>query len=103
VQIIALLIDQEFGVTDDVDEEDVTYLKPNVLFRFGGHSGSGLNYASFIIYSTCRCREQRGVALLFRRLRGREFLEARIIPQRIEHRIEPEQLRGERHVFGESP
>ena len=27
-----------------------------------------------------------------------EFLEARIIPERIEHRIEPEQRRSERHV-----
>ena len=27
-----------------------------------------------------------------------EFLEARIIPERIEHRIEPEQRRIERHV-----
>ena len=27
-----------------------------------------------------------------------EFLEARIVPQRIEHRIEPEQRRSERHV-----
>jgi len=32
----------------------------------------------------------RGWKLLFRRARH-EFLEARIIPQRIEHRIEPEQ------------
>ena len=35
---------------------------------------------------------------LLRRGRGDEFLEARIIPERIEHRIEPEQRRGERHV-----
>ena len=27
-----------------------------------------------------------------------QFLEARIIPERIEHRIEPEQRRSERHV-----
>ena len=31
------------------------------------------------------------IANLFRRFRGREFLEARIIPQRIEHWIELEQ------------
>jgi len=37
----------------------------------------------------------------FRRFRGDEFLEARIIPERIEHRIEPEQRRSERHVFGQ--
>jgi hypothetical protein len=35
----------------------------------------------------------------FRRGRGGEFLEARVIPERIEHRIEPEQRRSERHVF----
>jgi len=35
---------------------------------------------------------------LFRCFRGREFLEARIIPQRIEHRIEPEQRGSEWQV-----
>ena len=34
----------------------------------------------------------------FRRFGGDEFLEARIIPKRIEHRIEPEQRRSERHA-----
>ena len=38
--------------------------------------------------------------LLIRRFRGRQFLEARIIPQRIEHWIEPEQRRSEQHVRG---
>ena len=33
-----------------------------------------------------------------RRGRGNEFLEARIIPQWIEHRIEPEKRRSERHA-----
>ena len=47
MQIIALLIDQELGVTDDVDEEDVPYLKPNVLFRFSGHSGTDLQLREF--------------------------------------------------------
>src|SRR4030095_2246856 len=37
----------------------------------------------------------------FRRGRGDEFLETRIIPKRIEHRIEPEQRRSERHVLSE--
>ena len=41
-------------------------------------------------------------AILFvcrlRRGRGHEFLEARITPERIEHGIEPEQRRSERHV-----
>jgi len=36
-----------------------------------------------------------------RRTRRGEFLEARIIPERIEHGIEPEQRRSERHVFGQ--
>jgi len=36
--------------------------------------------------------------LFFQRGRGDEFLEARIVPKRIEHRIELEQRRGKRHV-----
>jgi hypothetical protein len=39
--------------------------------------------------------------MLLRRERGGEFLEARIIPERIEHWIEPEQSRSERHVQSE--
>jgi len=41
------------------------------------------------------------VGLFVRRLRcsGSEFLEAGIVPQRIEHRIEPEQRGSERHVL----
>jgi len=35
-------------------------------------------------------------SLLFRHFRGREFLEGRIVPQRIEHSIEPEQRGSER-------
>jgi hypothetical protein len=35
---------------------------------------------------------------VFRRGGGGELLEARIIPERIEHRIEPEQRRSERLV-----
>jgi hypothetical protein len=38
---------------------------------------------------------------IFRRGRGGEFLEARIIPERIEHWIEPEQRRSERHVLSQ--
>jgi hypothetical protein len=48
------------------------------------------------------CRDR--VALFIRRVRrGRlgEFLEARIIPKRIEHGIEPEQRRSERHHLGQ--
>ena len=33
--------------------------------------------------------------------RGGDSLEARIVPERIEHRIEPEQRGSERHGFGE--
>jgi hypothetical protein len=40
------------------------------------------------------------LALLFRCFRLGEFLEARIIPQRIEHRIEPEQRGSERYIWG---
>jgi hypothetical protein len=43
----------------------------------------------------------RPFALLFRCLCGREFLETRIIPQRIEHRIEPEQCGSERRKLSE--
>jgi len=38
---------------------------------------------------------------LFRRWRGGEFLEAGIVPERIEHWIEPEQRRSERHVLSQ--
>ena len=40
---------------------------------------------------------------ILRRFRGGEFLEARIIPERIEHGIEPEQRRSKRQVFGKRP
>jgi hypothetical protein len=39
----------------------------------------------------------------FRRFRGDEFLETRIVPKRIEHWIEPEQRRSERHAHAISP
>ena len=42
MQIIALLINQELGVTDDVDEEDMTDLQFDLFFNFSGHSGSDL-------------------------------------------------------------
>ena len=37
-------------------------------------------------------------SLLLRRFRGGEFLEVRISPQRVEHRVEPEQPGCERHA-----
>ena len=40
----------------------------------------------------------RAPQLLLRRGRGDEFLEARIISERIEHWIEPEQRRSERRA-----
>src|SRR5438552_9446293 len=40
---------------------------------------------------------------LFRRGQGDDFLEARIIPERIEHWIEPEQGRSERRVHSQRP
>ena len=46
----------------------------------------------WITVGTCIIREP-----LFRRFRLGEFLEARIIPKRIEHWIEPEQRGSERH------
>ena len=39
--------------------------------------------------------------LLLRRGRGGEFLEARIVPERIEHRIEPEQRGSEWQAGGQ--
>src|SRR6266566_4734781 len=48
-----------FGVTDNVDEKGHGRSQPDLFFRFGRHSGTDLSYASFIIYSTCWCREQR--------------------------------------------
>src|SRR5713101_7660388 len=34
---ISLLIDQQFRVTNDVDEEDMGDLQPNLFFNLGGH------------------------------------------------------------------
>src|SRR6266446_3249799 len=59
------------------------------------------------IRRTISCRYCTGLELdwkivsLVRRFRcgrGGEFLETRIVPERIEHRIEPEQCRSERHA-----
>src|SRR5438128_11642167 len=70
---LALIVDQQFRVTDSVDKEDVRDLKLNLFFNFSGHD-------------------------LLRRGRAGEFLEAWIIPERIEHWIEPEQCGSDRHV-----
>ena len=37
LQLLALLSDEQFGVTDDVDEEDMPDLEPDLFFTFGGH------------------------------------------------------------------
>ena len=71
-----MFFDQELGVTDDVDEQDVSDFKAELVVGFGV-------ILSRSLYRCC----------LFA-----EFLEARIIPERIEHRIEPEQRGSERHV-----
>ena len=34
------IIDQEFGVTNNVDEKDMGDLQPDLFLRFGGHSGT---------------------------------------------------------------
>src|SRR6266480_787116 len=69
-------MDRQLRVTDDVCEQHMRDLELNFFFNFGSH-------------------------VLFRRGRGDQFLEARIISKRIEHRIEPEQRRSKRHVFRE--
>jgi hypothetical protein len=42
-------------------------------------------------------RNYSRIVCYFSRLRSNEFLEARIIPERIEHRIKPEQCWSERY------
>ena len=37
---LLLFFDQELGVTDDVDEEDVPDLQPDLFFNFGVHFGT---------------------------------------------------------------
>src|SRR6516162_8774191 len=70
-----------------------TQLKLDLFFNLGGHSGTDLSYASFIIYSTCWCREQRAefkFSLLIWREGGDDFLKARIATQRVPVRVELE-------------
>ena len=76
---LALLFVQELGVTDDVDEEDMRDLKLDLLFNLSRH------------------------ATISAAVRLGEFLEARIIPERIEHRIEPEQRGSKRHASASEP
>ena len=41
MQIIALLVDQELGVTDDVDEEDMADLELDLFLDLNGHLVGG--------------------------------------------------------------
>ena len=41
MRIIALLIDQEFGVTDDVDEKDMGDFELDLFLNLNGHLGGG--------------------------------------------------------------
>src|SRR6266567_3740059 len=70
----SLLMDRQLRVTDNICEQYMRDFELNFLCNLGSH-------------------------VLFRRGRGGEFLEARIIPERIEHRIEPEQRRSQQHVY----
>ena len=62
-------------------------VSPRFRFRFTVPPAAVNKQAGFV----------RPFSLLFRRFRGREFLEARIIPQWIEHWIEPEQGGSQQH------
>jgi hypothetical protein len=39
---LALLVDEQFGVADNVDEENVPDLQFDLFFNFSGHSGRDL-------------------------------------------------------------
>ena len=43
---LLLFFDQELGVTDDVDEQDMADLKLNLLFSVGGHDHFGASEAT---------------------------------------------------------
>jgi|GEM_PF-2500165 len=64
------------------------------LDRFQGSGPVGS--AEFLYYRNVP--NEFAVACLFRRGRGDEFLKAGIIPERVEHWIEPEQRRSKREV-----
>ena len=61
-------------------------------------------YALWFLYYKNVPNEFAGACVMllsFRRGRGDEFLEAEIVPEGVEHWIEPEQRRSERHVFSQ--
>ena len=45
-QSLALLINEQFRVTDDVDEEDVRNFQLDLFFTFGGHDYFGAREAT---------------------------------------------------------
>ena len=61
-----MLVDQEFGVTDYVDEKDLSDLKLNLLLNLCRPDGEFYSVAS------------EGSTSFFRRERGDDFFEARI-------------------------
>ena len=70
-EALLLLFDQELGVTDDIDEEDM----PDLELRIGGYLG---RHGSFY--------PEPGLANLFRRKGGDDFFEARIAAERVPER-----------------
>src|SRR6266536_2694608 len=71
----ALIVARHLGIGDDVDEENVRDLERDLLFNFSRHKLPG------------------------RRFAAGKFLETWIVPERIEHGIEPEQRGSERYVL----
>ena len=61
-----------------------------------------LRLGFFIDFINAKCRQSVENLFELRALFRSEFLEARIAPERIEHGIEPEQRRSERHACSQS-
>src|SRR5262249_48338892 len=56
LQLRGLLVQEQLGITDDVDEQDMADLQPNFRFCLGGHlvmSDEPINNCA-----SARCREQ---------------------------------------------
>ncbi len=41
---LALLANQQLGVADDVDEQDVSDFEPEIAFGLGGHNGGRMQH-----------------------------------------------------------
>jgi hypothetical protein len=52
-----LVVNRKFGIANDVDEQDMTYLKLDFLFDFGGHLLRRPNYTKFLNAPRQDCRE----------------------------------------------